>query len=72
MAENYYRLSRDKGASAAMISYALGVNAASAGKREEAVACLEEAAAANPAQYRDKADALIQRLKYSPFPFPFP
>jgi hypothetical protein len=70
MAENYYRLSRDKGASAALISYALGLNAAAAGKREEAVACLEEAAAVNPAQYRDKADALIQRLEYSPFPFP--
>ncbi|MDR2786225.1 MAG: hypothetical protein LBB83_09960, partial [Treponema sp.] len=48
MAENYYRLSRDKGASAALISYAMGVNAAAAGKREEAVACLEEAAAVNP------------------------
>jgi hypothetical protein len=70
MAENYYRLSRDKGASAALISYALGINAAAAGKREEAIACLEEAAAVNPAQYRDKTDALIQRLEYAPFPFP--
>jgi hypothetical protein len=70
MAENYYRLSRDKGASPALISYAMGINAASAGKMEEAIACLEEAAAVNPAQYRDKADALIQRLKYSPSPFP--
>jgi hypothetical protein len=70
MAENYYRLSRDKGASEALIFYAMGVNAAAAGRREDAVACLEEAAAVNPAQYRDKADALIQRLKYAPFPFP--
>jgi hypothetical protein len=68
MAENYYRLSRDKGASAALISYALGVNAAAAGKREEAVACLEEAASINPAQYGDRANTLIQRLKYPPAP----
>ncbi|MDR1411663.1 MAG: hypothetical protein LBI91_05630 [Spirochaetaceae bacterium] len=64
-AENYYRLSLDKGASLSLISYARGVNAASAGKIEEAVACLEEAAAVNPAQYRDKADTLIRQLRFS-------
>jgi hypothetical protein len=66
MAENYYRLSRDKGASTALISYALGVNAAAAGKKEEAVTRLEEAASVNPIQYGDKANALIQRLKHTP------
>jgi tetratricopeptide (TPR) repeat protein len=63
--ENYYRLSLDRGASLSLISYARGVNAASAGRIDEAVVCLEEAAAVNPAQYRDKADTLIRRLKFS-------
>jgi tetratricopeptide (TPR) repeat protein len=66
MAENYYRLSSDKGASPALIFYARGLNAAAAGKKEDAIACLEEAAAANPVQYRDKADALIKQLRYLP------
>lgn len=65
IAENYYRLSLDKGASLSLISYARGVNAASAGKIDEAVACLEEAAAVNPAQYRDKAETLIRQLRFS-------
>ncbi|MDR0452734.1 MAG: hypothetical protein LBH15_06795 [Treponema sp.] len=65
IAENYYRLSLDRGASLSLISYARGVNAASAGRINEAVACLEEAAAVNPAQYRDKADTLIRQLRFS-------
>jgi tetratricopeptide (TPR) repeat protein len=70
MAENYYRLSQDKGASPALIFYARGLNAASAGKKEDAIACLEEAAKVNPAQYRDKAGDLIKRLKQPSPPFP--
>jgi hypothetical protein len=62
-AADYYKLSLKKGANAALISYALGVNAAAAGKKEEAIACLEQAASVNPASYRGKADALIKSLK---------
>jgi hypothetical protein len=65
-AEDYYNLSLEKGANPALISYARGINAAAAGKKEDAIAWLEQAAAANPASYRDKADALIKSLKDSP------
>jgi tetratricopeptide (TPR) repeat protein len=63
MAEEYYRMSLERGADRALISYARGVNAASAGKNREAIAFLEEAAAASPARYKEKAEGLIGRLK---------
>ncbi|MDR2371140.1 MAG: hypothetical protein LBD71_06645 [Treponema sp.] len=66
MAEEYYRMSLERGADKALVAYARGVNAAAAGKNSEAAAFLEEAAAASPARYREKAEKLIARLRYSP------
>ncbi|MDR0878109.1 MAG: hypothetical protein LBN21_08660 [Treponema sp.] len=63
MAEQYYHSSIQYGADKALVSYALGVNAASAGRKTDAVNYLRTAAAANPAKYREKAESLIQRLR---------
>jgi tetratricopeptide (TPR) repeat protein len=62
-AEQYYISSIRYGADKALVSYALGVNAATAGKKSEAVNYLREAASLNPAKYREKAESLLQRLK---------
>jgi hypothetical protein len=44
------------------VYYALGVNAASAGKTREAADYLKQAAAASPDRYQEKAESLIRRL----------
>ncbi|MDR1420933.1 MAG: hypothetical protein LBI86_11205 [Treponema sp.] len=62
MAEEYYRMSLERGADRALVSYARGVNAAAAGKNREALAFLEEAASASPERYREKAESLIARI----------
>jgi tetratricopeptide (TPR) repeat protein len=62
-AEQYYLSSIEYGADEAQVLYALGVNAASAGKSREAVSYLEQAARANPGRYAEKAESLISRLK---------
>jgi hypothetical protein len=61
-AEEYYRSALEYGADAALVYYALGVNAASAGKSREAAGYLRQAAAASPERYREKSESLIQRL----------
>jgi tetratricopeptide (TPR) repeat protein len=63
MAEQYYRSALQNGADEALVSYALGVNAASAGKTREAIDYLRRAAAVSPERYREKSDSLIQRLR---------
>jgi hypothetical protein len=62
-AEEYYLLSLQHGADQALVSYARGINAASAGKNREAIAFLEQAASAAPARYRERAESLIARLR---------
>jgi tetratricopeptide (TPR) repeat protein len=62
-AEQYYRISIRNGADMALVLYALGLNAATAGKYNEAKEFLRQAAEADPGRYREKADALITRLK---------
>ena len=61
-AEEYYRSALEYGADAALVYYALGVNAASAGKNREAVDYLRRAAAASPERYQEKSESLIRRL----------
>jgi tetratricopeptide (TPR) repeat protein len=61
-AEVYYRTALNYGADPALLNYALGVNAASAGRTADAINYLETAIAADPVRYRDKADAIITRL----------
>jgi tetratricopeptide (TPR) repeat protein len=63
MAEQYYRSALQNGADEALVFYAMGVNAASAGKTREAIEYLRQAAAASPERYREKSDSLIQRLR---------
>jgi tetratricopeptide (TPR) repeat protein len=63
LAEQYYRSSIQYGADFALVSYALGINAAAAGKNREAVNYLREAAAAAPDRYLEKTESLIARLK---------
>jgi tetratricopeptide (TPR) repeat protein len=63
MAEEYYKKSLEFGADEALVSYALGLNAISAGRNADAKVWLEKAAKADPAKYKTKADSLIRRLK---------
>jgi len=61
-AEEYYRAARQYGAEPALIAYALGINAAAAGRNAEAIAFLEQAKEAS-ASYGEQADTLIKRLR---------
>ena len=62
MAEENYLLSLEHGADEALVFFALGVNAVSAGRINDARAWLERAAAADPARYRASAADILQRL----------
>jgi tetratricopeptide (TPR) repeat protein len=63
MAEEYYKKSLEFGADEALVSYALGLNAISAGRNDDAAAWLEKAAAADPSRYKTRAADLLRRLK---------
>ena len=63
MAEECYKLSMEYGADEALVNYALGINAASAGRSFDAVDWLEKAAALNPDRYKTRAEDLIQKLR---------
>ncbi|MDR2663626.1 MAG: hypothetical protein LBC31_11580 [Treponema sp.] len=62
-AEGFYKTALDYGAEKALVQYARGVNAAASGKKSEAAAFLEEAAAADSAKYKARAEDLIKRLQ---------
>ncbi|MDR2403486.1 MAG: hypothetical protein LBD78_05605 [Spirochaetaceae bacterium] len=62
LAENYYRSALQYGADEALVRYALGLNAYSAGRNVEARGYLEQAAAQSPERYRQKVDDLIKGL----------
>jgi hypothetical protein len=61
-AEQYYRQSIENGADRALVLYALGINAISAGKSSDAVTFLRQAAELSPERYRAKAEDLIKKL----------
>jgi tetratricopeptide (TPR) repeat protein len=63
MAEEYYKKSLEFGADEALVSYALGLNAISDGRNDDAAAWLEKASAADPARYKTRAADLLRRLK---------
>ncbi|MDR0540126.1 MAG: tetratricopeptide repeat protein [Spirochaetaceae bacterium] len=63
LAERYYRSAVQYGADLALVSYALGINAATAGRSDEAVNYLQEAARVSPERYRERADSIIIRLR---------
>jgi tetratricopeptide (TPR) repeat protein len=62
-AEVYYRTALNYGADVALLNYALGVNAATANRVADAINYLETAIAADPIRYREKAEAIIARLR---------
>ncbi|MDR2471387.1 MAG: tetratricopeptide repeat protein [Treponema sp.] len=62
-AETFYKTALDLGAERGLVQYARGVNAAASGKTAEAVAFLEEAAAADSAKYKARCDDLIKKLR---------
>ena len=62
-AEASYRAALQYGADQALIQYARGLNAASAGRRADAIHLLGEAAAAAPDRYGDRAAQIIAQLR---------
>ncbi|MDR3161757.1 MAG: tetratricopeptide repeat protein [Spirochaetaceae bacterium] len=62
-AEAYYRSALAYGADQGLVQYARGLNAASAGRRDDAITFLEQAAAASPQQYGDRAADIISQLR---------
>jgi tetratricopeptide (TPR) repeat protein len=62
-AERYYQTALDYGADAPLVRYALGLNAAAAGRPSDAVSYLEQAASGAPDRYGEKARELISRIK---------
>ena len=62
-AELYYLASLERGADEALINYALGINAMSAARRDDAVNYLQKAAALDPARYRTRVEDLIRRIE---------
>ncbi|GMO49284.1 MAG: hypothetical protein Ta2G_06060 [Termitinemataceae bacterium] len=63
MAERYYRSALTYGADSPLVNYALGINAATAGRNSEAITYLQEAANQSPERYKDRAEQIIIRLK---------
>ena len=63
MAENHYRSALQYGADPALTQYALGLNAAAAGRSAAAKDYLNAAKKADPARYGAKADEALARLK---------
>jgi tetratricopeptide (TPR) repeat protein len=62
-AELYYRRSIENGADRALVLYALGINAITAGKNGDAATFLRQAAEISPERYRAKANDLIKKLE---------
>jgi tetratricopeptide (TPR) repeat protein len=62
-AEELYNAALYNGADAALVQYALGLNAVSAGRAEAGIRWLEQAAATAPARFREKADRIISRMQ---------
>ncbi|GMO27325.1 MAG: hypothetical protein Ta2B_08010 [Termitinemataceae bacterium] len=63
MAERYYRSALTYGADSALVNYALGINAATAGRSTEAISYLQTAAAESPERYKERSESIIIRLK---------
>ena len=63
MAEEFYLMSKDHGADEALVSYALGINAASANRHNDARQWLERASELDPARYSARVQDLLRRLR---------
>jgi tetratricopeptide (TPR) repeat protein len=62
-AEELYTIAFYNGADAALVHYALGLNAVSAGRSGDGIRWLEQAAAAGPDRFGDKANSIINKLR---------
>jgi Flp pilus assembly protein TadD len=62
MAEENYFLSLEFGADEALVYFALGANAVSAGRISDARGWLEKAAAADPARYQARVAEILERF----------
>ena len=62
-AEELYIAALYNGADAALVHYALGLNAVSAGRAADGIRWLEQAASAGPDRFGEKAAAIIGRLR---------
>ena len=62
LAERYYLDSMERGADAALVNFALGNNAAAAGRYSEAAEYLRKASAMDPPRYKARADSLLLRI----------
>ena len=62
-AEGYYTNALDLGSDVALTNYALGVNAFAGNRYEQAVLYLSKAKAADPVEYSEKVDVLLQRIE---------
>jgi tetratricopeptide (TPR) repeat protein len=65
LAEQYYQSALEFAADKAMVQYALGLNAAAAGRNAKAVAYLKAAVTASPERYKSRTEGLINRLQTS-------
>ncbi|MDR3357002.1 MAG: hypothetical protein LBO04_07440 [Spirochaetaceae bacterium] len=63
IAETYYITALQYGADSALVKYALGINAATAGKNAEALAYLQDAVNESPERYRERAETIMVRLR---------
>jgi tetratricopeptide (TPR) repeat protein len=62
VAEQYYLSSLERGADEALVNYALGINAASAGRNNDAIVFLKKASASDPAKYQKRVEELLLKL----------
>jgi hypothetical protein len=62
-AEELYNIALHNGADPALVHYALGLNAVSAGRSADGIRWLEQAAADAPGRFREKANSIINRIR---------
>ncbi|MCL2479743.1 MAG: hypothetical protein FWF22_09580 [Treponema sp.] len=61
-AEQYYKSSLERGADEALLNYALGINAAAAGRINDAKEYLGKAAGLDPARYKTRVNDLLNKI----------
>jgi hypothetical protein len=59
----YYHSALQFGADPGLVYYALGINAAAAGRNVDAISYLEQAGNVSPDRYRDRVNSIIIRLR---------
>ncbi|MDR2510429.1 MAG: hypothetical protein LBC77_07290 [Spirochaetaceae bacterium] len=62
LADQYYRSALQFGADYALVQYAMGVNAATSGRAEEAITYLQNAGQAAPERYAERVAQIIQKI----------